>query len=31
MQLYRKNPANSDTQKISVVILKFEKCGFNKE
>ena len=24
---YRKTPKNSDTRKIAVIILKFEKCG----
>ena len=27
--VYRKNPKKSYTRKISVIILKFEKCGFN--
>ena len=29
--LYCQHLKNSDTQKIAVVILKFEQCGFNIE
>ena len=28
MSHYRKNPKNSNTQKIAVIILKYEPCGF---
>ena len=28
---YHKNPKNSDTENIIVIILKFEQCGFTIE